>query len=33
MAVYSDQTIGFIADQNAQRLGDWKNFTKDSQTS
>ena len=30
MAVYSDTTIGFIADQVAKQLGDWSNFTKDS---
>lgn len=31
LAIYGDLDLGFIADQNAQRLGDWKNFTKDSQ--
>lgn len=29
-AVYSDVTIGFIADQVAKHLGDWSNFTKPS---
>ncbi len=27
-AVYSDMSIGFIADQVAKTLGDWSNFTK-----
>jgi len=27
-AVYSDITIGFIADQVARHIGDWSNFTK-----
>lgn len=27
-AVYADQEIGFIADQAAEMLGDWANFTK-----
>lgn len=29
-AVYADQSLGFIADQVAEYLGDWANFTKDS---
>jgi hypothetical protein len=28
VAVYSDQSIGFIADQVAKFIGDWSNFTK-----
>lgn len=28
MAVYSDITIGFIADQVAKHCGEWSNFTK-----
>lgn len=28
LAVYSDITIGFIADQVAKELGDWSNFTQ-----
>lgn len=28
MAVYSDVTLGFIADQIAVFIGDWSNFTK-----
>jgi hypothetical protein len=32
-AIYSDVTIGFIADQVAKHLGDWSNFTKPSTTS
>lgn len=28
LAVYSDVTIGFIADQVAKFVGDWANFTK-----
>lgn len=31
-AVYSDITIGFIADQVAKHIGDWANFTKPSTT-
>lgn len=30
MAIYSDQGIGFIAEQAAKFLGDWANFTKTS---
>ena len=30
LAVYSDQEIGFIADQVAKHLSDWANFTKNS---
>jgi hypothetical protein len=30
-AVYSDISIGFIADQVAKHVGDWANFTKGSQ--
>jgi len=30
--IYSDVTIGFIADQVAKHLGDWSNFTKPSTT-
>jgi len=30
MAIYSDISIGFIADQVAKHLGDWANFTKKS---
>lgn len=30
VAVYSDTTIGFIADQVAKHIGDWGNFTKPS---
>ena len=30
VAVYSDQSIGFIADQVAKFIGDWSNFTKGS---
>lgn len=30
LAVYSDITIGFIADQAAKFLGDWANFTSGS---
>jgi hypothetical protein len=29
-AVYTDSTIGFIADQVARFIGDWSNFTKPS---
>ncbi|MFY8063439.1 MAG: hypothetical protein ACOVN2_07005, partial [Usitatibacteraceae bacterium] len=29
-AVYLDRTIGFIADQVKEHLGDWANFTKSS---
>lgn len=29
-AVYADVSLGFIADQVAEYLGDWSNFTKDS---
>jgi hypothetical protein len=32
-AVYSDRSIGFVADQVSKHLGDWANFTKDSATS
>lgn len=32
VAVYSDVTIGFIADQVAKHIGDWSNFTKPSAT-
>jgi hypothetical protein len=28
IAVYSDQSIGFIADQVAKFIGDWANFSK-----
>jgi hypothetical protein len=31
-AVYLDRTIGFIADQVRENLGDWANFTKSSTT-
>lgn len=31
-AVYSDITIGFIADQVAKHMGEWSNFTKPSVT-
>ena len=31
MAVYSDITIGFVADQAAKHIGDWANFTQKSQ--
>ena len=31
-AVYSDRTIGFIADQVAKFIGDWSSFTKVSTT-
>lgn len=30
VAIYSDTTVGFIADQVAKYLGDWGNFTKPS---
>lgn len=30
VAVYSDQSIGFIADQVAKELNEWSNFTKPS---
>jgi len=33
LAIYSDITIGFIADQVARFLGDWGNFTKGSASS
>lgn len=33
IAVYSDVSIGFIADQVAKHIGDWANFTKPSLTS
>ena len=33
MAVYSDRTLGFIADQVAACIGDWANFTKGSKAS
>jgi hypothetical protein len=32
MAVYSDITIGFLADQVSKHINDWSNFTKPSQT-
>lgn len=32
LAIYGDTTLGFIADQNAKRLGDWKDFSRDSQS-
>ena len=32
MAVYSDESIGFIADQVAKELNEWSNFTKPSTT-
>lgn len=32
MAVYSDESIGFIADQIAKELNEWSNFTKPSTT-
>lgn len=32
IAVYSDVSIGFIADQVAKHIGDWANFTKPSAT-
>lgn len=32
IAVYSDQSLGFIADQVAEFIGDWSNFTKSSTT-
>lgn len=32
IAVYSDTTIGFIADQVAKHIGDWANFSKPSAT-
>lgn len=32
IAVYSDESIGFIADQVNKELGDWSNFTKRSTT-
>lgn len=31
-SVYADKSIGFIADQAAQFIGDWANFTKASPT-
>lgn len=31
-AVYSDQSIGFIADQVAKHIGDWSNFSKPAET-
>ncbi|MBK7493572.1 MAG: hypothetical protein IPI17_17810 [Nitrosomonas sp.] len=33
LAVYSDRSIGFIADQVTKELNDWSNFIKPSQTS
>jgi hypothetical protein len=33
VAVYSDRTLGFIADQVAGHLGGWSNFTKSSSES
>ena len=32
IAVYSDTTIGFIADQVAKHIGDWANFSKPAAT-
>lgn len=32
ITVYSDQTIGFIADQVAKFIGDWSNFSKPAAT-
>ena len=32
-AIYSDRSIGFIADQVTKELNDWSNFIKPSQTS
>ena len=32
VAVYSDLSIGFIADQVAKQIGDWSNFSKPSAT-
>ncbi len=32
MAVYSDEAIGFIADQVSKELNEWSNFTKPSTT-
>jgi len=32
IAVYSDESIGFIADQVAKELNDWSNFTRPSTT-
>jgi hypothetical protein len=32
LAVYSDPTIGFIADQVAKHIGDWSNFSKPAAT-
>lgn len=32
MAIYSDESIGFIADQVAKELNEWSNFTKPSVT-
>lgn len=32
MAIYSDESIGFIADQVAKELNEWSNFTKPSTT-
>lgn len=32
IAVYSDTSIGFIADQVAKHIGDWANFSKPSAT-
>jgi hypothetical protein len=33
IAIYSDPSIGFIADQAAKHIGDWANFSKPSVTS
>lgn len=33
LAVYTDESIGFIADQVNKELGDWSNFTKHSKAS
>lgn len=32
MAIYSDESIGFIADQVSKELNEWSNFTKPSTT-
>ncbi len=32
MAIYTDKSIGFIADQVAKELNEWSSFTKPSQT-
>lgn len=33
LAVYGDRSIGYIADQVAEFVGDWENFTRSSATS